>query len=193
MAGKSRRAAARDKSSEPGLSPAAIKRRYAASGYDLPTHPAHVLRRAHQRATMIFQQLLGEPAKARDVGDESTLVLAFGQGVDTRLQDGDGRLELVGGVGQEALVAFVAFIEPHESIIDGGNERFHLPGDAVYREAHAALVEVDLGSVRFRRCHAAQRLAHDEWDGDAGDEREKRGDRQEEDERDDHHREEGGD
>jgi DNA-binding MarR family transcriptional regulator len=60
MAGKSRRVAARDRGSEPGLSPAAIKRRYAASGYDLPTHPAHVLRRAHQRATMIFQQLLGQ-------------------------------------------------------------------------------------------------------------------------------------
>lgn len=59
MAGKSRRTAANGKGSGPGLSPAAIKRRYAASGYDLPTHPAHVLRRAHQRATMIFQQLLG--------------------------------------------------------------------------------------------------------------------------------------
>ena len=31
-----------------------------ASGYDLATHPAHVLRRAHQRATMIFQRMMGE-------------------------------------------------------------------------------------------------------------------------------------
>lgn len=35
------------------------KRRPAGAGYDLPAHPAHVLRRAHQRATMIFQRMMG--------------------------------------------------------------------------------------------------------------------------------------
>jgi DNA-binding MarR family transcriptional regulator len=59
MAGKSRRGARNGKDGEAAPSEAAIRRRYAASGYDLPTHPAHVLRRAHQRATMIFQQRLG--------------------------------------------------------------------------------------------------------------------------------------
>jgi DNA-binding MarR family transcriptional regulator len=58
MAGKSRRAAARG-SGDAAPSEAVVKRRYAASGYDLPSHPAHVLRRAHQRATMIFQQVMG--------------------------------------------------------------------------------------------------------------------------------------
>lgn len=31
---------------------------YAESGYDLDVHPAHVVRRAHQRATLCFQQVM---------------------------------------------------------------------------------------------------------------------------------------
>jgi DNA-binding MarR family transcriptional regulator len=31
---------------------------YKASGYDLGTHPAHMIRRAHQRATFYFQQVM---------------------------------------------------------------------------------------------------------------------------------------
>jgi DNA-binding MarR family transcriptional regulator len=31
---------------------------YAASGYDLASHPAHMIRRAHQRATFYFQQVM---------------------------------------------------------------------------------------------------------------------------------------
>ena len=37
-----------------------IRRRYDASGYDLGTHPAHLIRRAHQRATLCFQDLMGK-------------------------------------------------------------------------------------------------------------------------------------
>ena len=37
-----------------------VKRRFTASGYDLLTHPAHVIRRAHQRATMCFQEVVSE-------------------------------------------------------------------------------------------------------------------------------------
>lgn len=37
-----------------------IKRRFKASGYDLLAHPAHVIRRAHQRATMRFQEVIRE-------------------------------------------------------------------------------------------------------------------------------------
>ena len=33
---------------------------FAASGYELSTHPAHMIRRAHQRATMCFQQVMGD-------------------------------------------------------------------------------------------------------------------------------------
>jgi MarR family transcriptional regulator, lower aerobic nicotinate degradation pathway regulator len=40
-------------------SPEEIARLYAASGYDLPSHPAHIIRRAHQRATMRYQELMG--------------------------------------------------------------------------------------------------------------------------------------
>jgi len=42
------------------LSLAEIKRRFIASGYDLTAHPAHVIRRAHQRATMCFQEVVTE-------------------------------------------------------------------------------------------------------------------------------------
>jgi MarR family transcriptional regulator, lower aerobic nicotinate degradation pathway regulator len=37
-----------------------VKRRFNASGYDLMVHPAHVIRRAHQRATMSFQEVVTE-------------------------------------------------------------------------------------------------------------------------------------
>lgn len=37
-----------------------IKRRFKGSSYDLLAHPAHVIRRAHQRATMRFQEVIRE-------------------------------------------------------------------------------------------------------------------------------------
>ncbi len=33
---------------------------FASSGYELSVHPAHIIRKAHQRATMRFQEVLGE-------------------------------------------------------------------------------------------------------------------------------------
>ena len=42
------------------LSLEAVKRRFEASGYALLEHPAHVIRRAHQRATMRFQEVMNE-------------------------------------------------------------------------------------------------------------------------------------
>jgi DNA-binding MarR family transcriptional regulator len=60
MTSKTRRPASKADEDDLPLSPAVIHRKYAASGYDLPRHPAHVLRRAHQRATMIFQQVMDE-------------------------------------------------------------------------------------------------------------------------------------
>ncbi len=62
MAGTRRPKAAAETQGAPKegkLSPEEIARRYAATGYDLPNHPAHVIRRAHQRATMRFQELMG--------------------------------------------------------------------------------------------------------------------------------------
>jgi DNA-binding MarR family transcriptional regulator len=42
------------------LSREALRRRFDASGYELSTHPAHVIRRAHQRATTCFQEVMNE-------------------------------------------------------------------------------------------------------------------------------------
>lgn len=56
-AGNATAAASRD-GKERLLSPADALRAYQASGYDLPTHPAHMIRRAHQRATFYFQQVM---------------------------------------------------------------------------------------------------------------------------------------
>lgn len=60
---KKKRAAAGEKEEavEAGaLSLKEVKRRFRASGYDLLTHPAHIIRRAHQRATMCFQEVVSE-------------------------------------------------------------------------------------------------------------------------------------
>lgn len=43
---------------EPGLSRADIVAAYARTGYNLEHHPAHIIRRAHQRATAAFQDVL---------------------------------------------------------------------------------------------------------------------------------------
>lgn len=43
---------------EGALDRATIERLYAESGYDLDRHPAHLIRRAHQRATLRFQQVM---------------------------------------------------------------------------------------------------------------------------------------
>lgn len=40
------------------LSREEIMTRYTKTGYDLDVHPAHVVRRAHQRATLCFQQVM---------------------------------------------------------------------------------------------------------------------------------------
>ena len=42
----------------PPISRAEALAAYQASGYDLDTHPAHMIRRAHQRATFYFQQVM---------------------------------------------------------------------------------------------------------------------------------------
>lgn len=42
----------------PGIGRKAVLARYAASGYHLPVHPAHIIRRAHQRATQCFQEVM---------------------------------------------------------------------------------------------------------------------------------------
>jgi DNA-binding MarR family transcriptional regulator len=43
---------------KPSLSRAEALAAYRASGYDLASHPAHMIRRAHQRATFYFQQVM---------------------------------------------------------------------------------------------------------------------------------------
>ncbi len=49
----------KDEASRP-LSLAEVTRRFEASGYDLYEHPAHIIRRAHQRATTCFQEVMNE-------------------------------------------------------------------------------------------------------------------------------------
>jgi DNA-binding MarR family transcriptional regulator len=53
MAAKAQTASADHQSTEN------VQRLYRSSGYDLASHPAHVIRRAHQRATMRFQEAMG--------------------------------------------------------------------------------------------------------------------------------------
>lgn len=48
----------RRKAGEATLDRATVERLYAESGYDLDRHPAHLIRRAHQRATLRFQQVM---------------------------------------------------------------------------------------------------------------------------------------
>lgn len=43
-----------------GLSKADVDAMFAASGYELTAHPAHIIRRAHQRASIRFQEVMGE-------------------------------------------------------------------------------------------------------------------------------------
>lgn len=43
-----------------GVAAATTTEIFAASGYDLSAHPAHIIRKAHQRATMRFQEVMGE-------------------------------------------------------------------------------------------------------------------------------------
>lgn len=47
-------------SQEPALDREAQEAAYRESGYDLQSHPAHLVRRVHQRATLSFQQVMAE-------------------------------------------------------------------------------------------------------------------------------------
>ncbi len=55
------------------LSRAEARAAYDASGYDLAGHPAHMIRRAHQRATACFQQVMN----GRDLTPTQQAVLAM--------------------------------------------------------------------------------------------------------------------
>ncbi len=60
---RKKRATVGDEKDEAGsqlTSLAEVTRRFAASGYDLYEHPAHIIRRAHQRATTCFQEVMNE-------------------------------------------------------------------------------------------------------------------------------------
>lgn len=54
------------------MSRAEVLAAYETSGYDLGTHPAHMIRRAHQRATFYFQQVMN----GRDLTPTQQAVLA---------------------------------------------------------------------------------------------------------------------
>jgi len=45
---------------KPPISRAEALAAFKSSGYDLATHPAHMIRRAHQRATFYFQQVMND-------------------------------------------------------------------------------------------------------------------------------------
>lgn len=53
-----KRAADEDARRSPTVSRADAAAAFEASGYDLDKHPAHMIRRAHQRATFYFQQVM---------------------------------------------------------------------------------------------------------------------------------------
>lgn len=61
---------------------------YRASGYDLASHPAHMIRRAHQRATACFQQVMD----GRDLTPTQQAVLATLLKHDELSQNHLGRL-----------------------------------------------------------------------------------------------------
>jgi len=81
MAGRARRGARNVDPGQPdqGSSPDEIARLYEASGYDLPSHPAYMLRRAHQRATMRYQEIMGRHGLTPTQLAALATVLRFGE------------------------------------------------------------------------------------------------------------------
>lgn len=58
---------------------AAVDAAYRESGYDLPIHPAHLVRRAHQRATLYFQQIMAGEALSPTQFAALATILKVGQ------------------------------------------------------------------------------------------------------------------
>lgn len=60
---------------DPSLARAATEAAFRESGYDLPSHPAHLVRRVHQRATLCFQQVMaGETLSPTQFGALATIL-----------------------------------------------------------------------------------------------------------------------
>jgi DNA-binding MarR family transcriptional regulator len=60
MSGRAKRTETARDAAPPLLSREDAERRYRESGYDLAQHAAHVIRRAHQRATATFVEVMGD-------------------------------------------------------------------------------------------------------------------------------------
>ncbi len=56
-----------------------VQKAYAATGYDLEAHPAHLVRRVHQRATLSFQQVMAGEALSPTQFAALSTVLRVGQ------------------------------------------------------------------------------------------------------------------
>jgi hypothetical protein len=107
------------------------------------------------------------------------------QALDVDLQRGDGRAQLVRGVGQEALLPVVALVEPVEGAVHGIDQRPDLAGHIGQRQPRGALVHVDALGMLGRGHHALQAALHHERCGQnhaqAGDQRHGRHQEQERD------------
>ncbi len=98
-----------------------------------------------------IEELIGERGQAgKVILQEARLLGAGGERVEPGLQDGDGRAQLVGGVGDEAFLLLVAVVEALQGVVDGGDQRNDLGRYIVaQRQAGSAAFGIDLpGSIR---------------------------------------------
>jgi hypothetical protein len=73
--------------------------------------------------TLQIEKLFGKRRKPDRILEEALLQRAWRQTVQPRLEDCKGSAPLMGKMGKEALLPFIAFVQPGKRIVDGADER----------------------------------------------------------------------
>ena len=72
------------------------------------------------------EQLIDEPLETADFLDELGMALEFGEDAHMRLEHGDGRPELMRGIGNEAPLRIEGRLQSIEPAIDGADKRMDI-------------------------------------------------------------------
>ena len=82
------------------------------------------------------EQLVDEPLKTADLLGELGMAFEFGQDADMRLQHGDRRTQLMGGIGNEPLLRVEGGLQSVQAAVDGGHQSMNVARKPALGQPH---------------------------------------------------------
>ena len=104
------------------------------------------------------EQLVDEPLEAADLVDELGMAFKLGEDAHMRLQHGDRRTELMGGIGDEALLRIEGRLQSVQASVDGAHQGMHVARQPAFGQPHGHGARANGGGLVGR--HAQRRKSN---------------------------------